>query len=380
MKKRIISAVIAVMVLCSGCGIGKQNSIDIESGSAEESTDVTEETEDVGAEPEDESASTDSVNESEEKSETRGEPITDPEGHYLFNPYLKPKMLADYYTQEEWWDALYNLCDALRKGEDTFECSSPEAYDFATDAAVLGNLFPMGYFISRNGNDGTVPYENGVGRIYYDIPKEEFIKKEQDFEKDVEDILKVCVRTDFSEFEKTLAIFKYISDNFTYNHTMADDPDSLSMEEVDQLYGTYNCLRNRSGICAHIGTVYGYLLNQCGVDAITCEGSGHNWTFLKIDGEYYHSDATWGLKSEMGGSLLLDYFLMSAERRDETHPIDKFETFIPMSRNENFDNSIFKKASNKFDFFKYTSYVSMDVEKNVLTYLDGHGDTIEYKY
>ena len=108
---------------------------------------------------------------------------------YEFNAHLYLPILADDVPQE-YWDSFHNLCDALRAGEATFECASEDAYKWATDPAVLNQLFPAAVMqIKAESDDGTPVYENGTGRIIYQIPAEEFAKRQAQFEKLVADLL-----------------------------------------------------------------------------------------------------------------------------------------------------------------------------------------------
>ena len=101
---------------------------------------------------------------------------------YEFNPHIYVEKFAPEIPQD-YWESFYNLCDALRAGEPTFECSSQAAYNWATDSVTLGELFPAACVkVKGVSNDGTIAYENGVGRIYYQIPVEEFVQRQSDFE------------------------------------------------------------------------------------------------------------------------------------------------------------------------------------------------------
>ena len=103
---------------------------------------------------------------------------------HLYSPKMSERIPRDY------WDSFYNLCDALRAGESVFECSSVDAYIWCMDASVLCNLFPAaGMWVDSEFNDGTVSYEDGIGRIHYNMPVDEFVKRQADFELLIEDIL-----------------------------------------------------------------------------------------------------------------------------------------------------------------------------------------------
>ena len=311
-----------------------------------------------------------------ELDESQAENYYDDEGHYLFNPHVFVASLYPTYPTE-YWDSLYKLVDALRAGEDTFECANEGAYRWCTDMGVLGNLFPVATeFIQR----GT--YQDGKGTITYKIPVNEFLEKEKAFEQDVEGILRDCVKTDYTDFEKCLAIYTYMVKNFKYNDDMNGD---FAEGEGDGLFGTYNCFRNRSGICSGLAPVYAYLLMQCNIDAFTVgtDKIAHAFVYLNIDGAGYFSDVTYAISYVSGGSIVMDYFMMTAQNRRDSGfdiPGDLHSMLINGIYEGDFDYSTLTANSDKYSFFKYTSLQDFDPEQNVVTYINGHGETVEYKY
>ena len=100
-----------------------------------------------------------------------------------YNPHPYSKKLSERIPQEN-WDALYNLSDAIRKGETSFKCASEEAYKWCTDITVLCCLIPpAGTKIEGKSDDGSPAFENGTGKIHYNMPADEYVKRQADFEK-----------------------------------------------------------------------------------------------------------------------------------------------------------------------------------------------------
>lgn len=241
---------------------------------------------------------------------------------YEFNPHVYSPKLAEVYDKE-WWDAFYNLVDAIRAGEDTFECPSEEIYHECMNDIKLGDLYPVAcVWVSEKSNDGTTPYENGIGHIYYTIPKDEFETKRQAFEEEVTNILAQTVRTDYSDFEKCLAIYDYMTANFTY----PEDPFNYGDEG-----STHHCIMSKSGICCELGSAYAYLLLQCGVDAMEVQNDdelNHAWTYVILDGQGYFVDPTWALR-ENGEQLTFRYFLQTTDARSEDG-FDMSTLYVPL--------------------------------------------------
>ena len=244
------------------------------------------------------------------------EPVSE---KYEFDPHLYVPILADEIPQDH-WESFYNLCDALRAGESTFECSSEEAYRWATDPAILNALFPVACTkIKGQSSDGSVPFENGVGRIYYQMPIDEYLERQAAFEEMITDILNEHLQSDDDQFEKCLKIFDYIATNYFYQYDFVDQKGDGA---------NYITFLTHEGQCIDLAGVYTYLLLQAGVEAIQvgCQTPdiAHEWVYVIIDGRGYHSDVTWSLKSDGNGAdLKLTYFLMSDEQRTDTGcPVD----------------------------------------------------------
>ena len=150
---RLMSLLLAAAFLLTGCG--KTNNISDNS------------TEDISVDQTSE-ISRIVIEESVTESAIPSKKLFEFEPH-LYVPSLSEDIPADY------WESFYNLCDALRAGDTVFECSSKEAYEWATNWATLNELFPAACLrVTGESNDGTVPFENGTGRIYYQMPVDEF--------------------------------------------------------------------------------------------------------------------------------------------------------------------------------------------------------------
>lgn len=384
MKIKAISVTLALTLAVTGCSLTSKP----DSQNAGEGTSINGEATEVGT------SENNSVTETSQNSEEaanagstlaavqkRGEPIIDSEGKYVFNPYVGAGLLKGEHPQE-YWNTFYNLVEALREGKDTFECASEDAFNFCYDAALWGEYYPVaGALITVNDWD-PLSYENGVGKIRYTIPKDEFLQKEKAFEEDIQSILDAAVKSEYSDFEKAFYLYDYMSKNFSYDHELSDSGTDMPEEESMNRFGTYNCLRNKKGICSGLAPSYAYLLLQCGVNAIEVEDKGsfgHAWDIVEIDGELYYSDPTWGLRGEQGGELVLDYFLMSEKERKE----DISEHYGVYYYDVRLGDDVYMPYTvngNKYDFLRGTKFASIDSDKNVLTYLDSTGNNVEYQY
>ena len=295
-------------------------------------------------------------------------------GHYAFNPHV----FSEFYLKEHGEkrrQALFNYVDALRAGEDRFEC-----FDYDTAGWCFGRL---GYFFSLVGPIYTHAgdYKDGWVEICYEIPKEEYRKKQEEFETMICDILNDALRDDYSDIEKALALYEYMTENYTYDYEMLEH----CTEWMEQQSG-YRCLMEKTGICNEIAKLYQFLLLQVGVDAeesggnsLTWGADSHAWVYVTIDGQGFLIDPTWGLTDDYEPDLA--YFLFTDERRknrDGFNP-DSFDVGSCPSFEARKKYS-FDADSELYKDLWYGTYVAMDTEANCIYYRDYNHNLLRFDY
>lgn len=86
-----------------------------------------------------------------------------------------------------------------------------------------------------------------------------------------------------SDYEKVMGVYDFLVDNTIYDLAYT---------------GTtiYDMLYYRRGVCEGYARLNQYLLNKLGVETlyIVSADGGHAWNIVKVDGEYYQMDVTWG--------------------------------------------------------------------------------------
>ena len=304
--------------------------------------------------------------------ETTPEPTKAPDP-IKFNPHVYSKIISDEFCTEEWWDALYNCIDAVRAGEDSFECKSKEAYKFATDEVTLGALYPaVCTFITGGG------YKDGVGKIKYKMDKDKLLERIKNFEAEIERMLNEAIRSDYSDFEKLLGLYQYVGKNFVYDYSSDDHP---TVEE----FGNYACLMTKQGICTEIAASYAYLLLQVGVEALEVGEFSklcHAWTYVILDDTGYFVDATWGMTTDPAFDVDMQYFLQTDEERAvDGCDIDEDAISLVEWWKRDYDKDRYKATDDKYSFLhEHAILRSMDPDRNVIRYFTMLGEEKEYNY
>ena len=313
-------------------------------------------------------------------SETTSETTHKP---FEFNPHVYSAKLAERITEKDYWESLYNLCDALRKGEKTFKCSSKEAYEWCTDIAVLCNLFPAaGSKVEGKSDDDSPAFENGTGKIYYKIPVEEFVKIQKEFEDTIVGMINGAgIEDDDTDYEKALKLYVYGAEHFVYRN----------VEYKNEGY-TYHTFRTKEGTCNNFAAVYAYLLLQVNVDALSIgcfeDNMDHAWTYVNIGGKWYHIDVTWAIHEIHDGGYdtyndetRLDYFMMSDDERNKDGclvrdlTVDLLPEFWVKKTNLSF-----AATDNSYNLRDLTIFVSLDEKNKILKYKDIDGNIQEFHY
>ena len=297
---------------------------------------------------------------------------------FTYNPHLYSSIIAKEVPQDH-WDALYSLSDALRVGANTFECASEDAYKWVTDAGVLAHYIPAASLkIKGESNDGTKPFENGVGRIYYQMPVDEFVKREADFEKMVVDILNQNIEEDDTDFEKILKLYNYMASNYVYDY------EGVTNDNNDDGY-TYLTFMEHTGVCINFSGVYAFLLNQAGLEALSVgsfDNYDHEWTYVILNGQGYHVDSTWALKNDLESDpLSLDYFMMTDDVRTSTGcPVAGLTVQLLPQFWASRSSSKFEASDDRYYLGSGTVFVSLDEENKILHYYDEDGVERELNY
>ena len=297
---------------------------------------------------------------------------------YEYQPHLYSALIAGEVPQDH-WESLYHLSDALRAGKDTFECASQEAYDWCMDVGVLANLIPAAAMrISGQSDDGSAPFENGTGRIFYKMPAEEFAAREAEFEETVAEILNSIMQKDDDDYEKCLKLYDYMETNFTYEYDGRE-------QGADEDGYVYYALKNHTGKCIDLAGAYSFLLLQAGVEAVSVgchDGVDHEWTYAVVNGRGYHIDPTWALKDDRGSyELYLGYFMMDDEARSATGcPVSDLTVQLLPQYWASRASVSFAASDDHYYLGENMTLDSLDEENKIVHYRDLDGNVFQFHY
>ncbi|MDE6758408.1 MAG: InlB B-repeat-containing protein, partial [Clostridia bacterium] len=210
-------------------------------------------------------------------------------------------------------------------------------------------------------------------------------KAEEVYDRYREIMRQICDDT-MSDLEKARAIYEWIIIKVQYDNavaypqagSLASDPNSTYLFDSFYLEGV---LRG-SAVCDGISKAYSVM---CAIEGIDCVrvtgddangGSGHAWNKVRIRGNWYLSDATWG-NAAMGDEkeiLSYQYFLFTDADRENKYIKQNYTYYVA---NTEFDDQTYY-SSRKIEIDSYTAdfYIDSDEELSyLLDYIDVNFDS-----
>ena len=101
-------------------------------------------------------------------------------------------------------------------------------------------------------------------------------------------IVPTIITPEMNALDRQLAIHYWLIDNLEYDHT-------------GKYIDAYSALTVGKTVCGGYATLYSLMLAEAGIESKVVTGKnihnpdplGHAWNLVKIDGKWYHADATW---------------------------------------------------------------------------------------
>lgn len=296
MRKRIFTICLCFLLLLTGCGSKKYK----------EKIETTEKV----ATTEEGTAGVDTEGKDVSEEDEWNVPI-----NYTWNPHVYGDIFKELYGEEgeEGEEELYGLIDAVLAREETYYFDVNNSQLMWDIGLLAQQVFPLFSILVSDYN-----FDTGVVYLEYRYDMEQHEEIIKNFKDRIEDIICSSVMETDNQTMAALAIYHFFSSRIEYDYE--------AMEEFGADVTPYRALMEYEGICQSFAGAYTYLLLQCGIPAVTVSGyngdAAHEWTLVKLNGNYYHVDPTY--EEGYGGEGLL-FFGMTNDRREfYEYPVDSF--------------------------------------------------------
>lgn len=219
-------------------------------------------------------------------------------------------------------------------------------------------------------------YYNSSNKITRIIPKywinqSEYTSKMNLVNDKANEIIANYTNSNMSTAEKLFSIHNYLVLNSEYdivNYNNNTIPDSS--------FTAYGTLINKISVCQGYALSFGLLANKLGIDWFLVQSDlmTHAWNMFKIDGQWYHIDATWNDPLYVDpiadglGSVDKDYLFCSDQIiSDSNHQHTGWENYGYTATDNSYESSWFKNIS------QYQKYAAPIYKDGFWYYLDSNG-------
>lgn len=95
-----------------------------------------------------------------------------------------------------------------------------------------------------------------------------------------------------SRLPDEMSKIKYIHDYICLSTEY--DTKAAKLNKCGGKYQTaYSCAVDYNTVCAGYSSCFEYYMQQLGIPCVSVWGSGHQWNFIQVNGQYYQMDVTW---------------------------------------------------------------------------------------
>lgn len=212
-------------------------------------------------------------------------------------------------------------------------------------------------------------------RIEYTLSAERVKKRKMKIEKAIAPFVG-GITVSMSDYDVALKAFENIVDLIDYDTLALNEEHAgrISSDAPDDIRSIYGVFVDKKAVCAGYAKAYQFLLNRMGIEctyvAGKChEGGLHAWNLIKLEGDYYYVDVTWGDGSntdksrDSGGEIRYNYFCITTDELLRTRDIRNATTYpicTAVKCNYHYRNGLYFKT---FDADKFRKILTDAVKQ-----------------
>lgn len=129
----------------------------------------------------------------------------------------------------------------------------------------------------------------------YCMTQEEASRRQAEIDAEIHSFMN-SVTEIMSDYEVALHIYENVIKLVDYDTIGLErqKKSELTSDVPDDLRSIYGVFVNKKAVCAGYSKAFQYLLNICGMECVYVTSNTHAWNLIKLEGDYYHVDVTWG--------------------------------------------------------------------------------------
>ena len=207
----------------------------------------------------------------------------------------------------------------------------------------------------------------------YTLTKEERDHAQQEIDEAIAPFISE-IGDDLDDYDVALKLYEKLTEFLDYDTIALERQKRKSSEErynsMDDLRNIYGAIVKHKSVCAGYAKAYQYLLQSFGVEALyvtgTCnEGGRHAWNIIRLEGDYYQTDVTWGDYSNTDPSkdrkgMSYAYFAVTDEQIQRSRSSD---TELPLPKCHSDSCNYYVRSGLHFTRYDATEIRNALVEK-----------------
>lgn len=222
------------------------------------------------------------------------------------DPYaaINPNMSVIYKPDRDLYNALYRTVDTMQAGLDLSGYDMSRDKKFETAVCLYSeagfSLFYLNRFeLNQDGSAITFTYREDADTIRRD--RETYYAR-------LGHLLYNVAPETYTDVQKLMAVYLYICENADYTNDTNDETTTAP----------YSVLMNGTSICEGFALLAEHVLNRLGVPTEYVRNDPHIWDIVQLDGQWYHTDMTFGAGNYGDLQNSLHTFLMDDAARHES--------------------------------------------------------------
>lgn len=136
----------------------------------------------------------------------------------------------------------------------------------------------------------------------------------------VDEIFGKILTDDMSTYQKTVAIYNYIINTYTYGRFQSgysSDPNYHMAYDSLIAASAYGLMKEKRGVCDDYASLFMVMTRRIGLESYIVSGqvasknggtTGHTWNLIKLDGQYYTFDAQVEQSNTKNGQITYYFF------------------------------------------------------------------------